>query len=69
MKTNKINFNGQDIFIGIDVHKKSWSIAIVVHGYLTERFSIDPKPKILKRRLNELLFSTQNQGQKVKLLF
>ena len=54
MQANKIDFKGQDIFVGIDVHKKNWSIAIVVHGYLTEKFSIDSKPKILKRRLNVL---------------
>ena len=28
MQRNKISFNGQKIFIGIDVHKKNWEVAI-----------------------------------------
>lgn len=28
MQRNKISFNGQKIFIGIDVHKKNWDVAI-----------------------------------------
>lgn len=26
---NKLNFKGQNIYIGIDVHKKSWSVTIL----------------------------------------
>ena len=28
MQRNKISFNGQKFFIGIDVHKKNWEVAI-----------------------------------------
>ena len=28
MQRNKISFNGQKIFVGIDVHKKNWDVAI-----------------------------------------
>ena len=28
MQRNKISFKGQKIFIGIDVHKKNWDVAI-----------------------------------------
>ncbi len=28
MQSNKISFKGQKIFIGIDVHKKSWEVAV-----------------------------------------
>ena len=27
MQRNKISFNGQKIFVGIDVHKRKWSVA------------------------------------------
>jgi hypothetical protein len=30
---NKLDFSGQEIYIGMDVHKKSWSISI-----FTEQF-------------------------------
>ena len=34
MQSNKINFKGQNIFIGIDVHLNSWSVtAITPSGY------------------------------------
>ena len=30
--TKKIDFKGKDLFIGLDVHKKSWSVTILVEG-------------------------------------
>lgn len=29
---NKLNFNGQKFYIGIDVHKKHWTITIRNNG-------------------------------------
>ena len=32
-KRSKLNFSGQPIYIGLDVHKKSWSVSIFTkHG-------------------------------------
>ncbi|HHH52744.1 MAG TPA: IS110 family transposase, partial [Bacteroidetes bacterium] len=28
-KVKKINFNGQDIYVGIDVHLKNWVVTII----------------------------------------
>ena len=37
-QSKKINFNGQNIYIGIDVHLKSWSVTImtdrVIRGHI-----------------------------------
>ena len=34
MQRNKISFNGQKIFVGIDVHKRKWSVATITEaGY------------------------------------
>lgn len=34
MQRNKISFNGQRIFVGIDVHKRKWSVATITEsGY------------------------------------
>jgi len=28
-KSNKLDFTGQPIYVGLDVHKKSWSVSIL----------------------------------------
>jgi transposase len=40
--TKKIDFTGNDLFIGLDVHKKSWSVTIVVDGMEHRTFSQPP---------------------------
>jgi len=47
VKTNKLDFTGQPIYIGMDVHKKSWSVSI--HSALCEHrtFSQPPEVEIL----------------------
>ena len=32
MQRNKISFNGQKIFVGIDVHKRKWSVATITES-------------------------------------
>ena len=32
MQRNKLSYNGQKIFIGIDVHKNLWGVAVVCEG-------------------------------------
>lgn len=45
---NSLSFKNQDFFIGIDVHKKQWTLSIISMNMLLKRFqSIDPSPKVL----------------------
>ena len=44
---NKLNFKGQNIYIGIDVHKKSWSVTILSENSVLKKFSQTPNPKLL----------------------
>jgi transposase len=44
---NKINFNGQKIYVGIDTHLRSWSVTILTENNFHKKFSQDPKPEIL----------------------
>jgi hypothetical protein len=37
--TEKIDFRDKDLFIGLDVHKKSWNVTIVVDGIEHRTFS------------------------------
>ena len=53
VKDNQINFKGQDFYIGLDVHKKSWSVAIRNNGLLLKNFSADPSPVKFKRYLDQ----------------
>jgi len=45
------NFTGQRFFIGLDVHKKQWTVAIRTQGILVKRMSMNPSPNELKRFL------------------
>jgi transposase len=41
------DFTGQDFYIGIDVHKKQWTISIRWNGMELKRFSMNPNPEEL----------------------
>lgn len=50
---NKINFKGQNIYIGIDSHLKSWKVTIMTEALLHKTFSQDPEPGILVNYLQK----------------
>ena len=37
-KGNKLNFSGQHIYVGMDVHKKSWSVSIQSEQFEHKRY-------------------------------
>jgi len=39
----RLNFEGQSIFVGIDVHLKSWTVSIFTENLLHKTFSQPPK--------------------------
>jgi transposase len=43
IKNNTLNFTGQDIFVGIDVHKKSWMVTILTEETEHKTFSMSPQ--------------------------
>jgi len=47
----ELNFEGQNIYIGIDVHLKSWSVAILSENCILKKFSQNPDPKALHKFL------------------
>ena len=53
MKTqrNEISFKGQSIYVGIDVHLKSWSVAVLSQTSVMKKFRMDPNPEGLKTYL------------------
>jgi transposase len=52
--TKKIDFNGKELFIGLDIHKKSWSVTIVVEGIEHRTFTQPPDPEALRNYLQRM---------------
>jgi transposase len=48
----KVDFNGKELFIGLDVHKKSWSVSIFSTVSHFKTFSQPSSPKALKTYLD-----------------
>lgn len=44
---NKLDFSGQQIYVGMDVHKKSWSISIYTDQFEHKTFSQPPEVGVL----------------------
>lgn len=47
MQRNKISFNGQKIFVGIDVHKRKWSVATITESGLQRVHTQNASPQDL----------------------
>jgi transposase len=52
--TKKIDFKGKELFIGLDVHKKSWSVTIIVDGIEHRTFTQPPDPLVLNNYLQRM---------------
>ena len=44
---NTVSFKNQTVFVGIDVHKKQWTVTIRHCGQNQKTFSMDPEPEKL----------------------
>lgn len=53
VKTNRLSFKGQSFFVGIDVHKRQWSVTIRSKGTFLKTFSMNPDPAELKNYLTK----------------
>lgn len=47
MQSNKKSFKGQKIFIGIDVHAKTWAVETITESGFTKRHSQEASAKVL----------------------
>ena len=48
---NELNFKGENIYIGIDVHLKSWSVTILTESNYHKTFNQPPEPVKLRNYL------------------
>lgn len=55
MKTqvNEIDYSGQNIYVGFDVHLKSWKVSIMTERMKIKPFSQDPCPEALVNYLKK----------------
>ncbi|MHB8338077.1 MAG: hypothetical protein ACYDEE_11740 [Ignavibacteriaceae bacterium] len=51
-ESKKLDFSNQLISVGIDVHKKSWTVTIQIAGQQVKNFSMDPNPEKLSNYLH-----------------
>jgi len=52
-KINQLSFEGQTIFCGIDVHKKSWRVNVRNNEFELEDYSQDPCEESLLSHLRK----------------
>lgn len=50
-KTKSLDFSGQTLNLGIDVHGKSWKVSVRSGGVFFCKMSIDPSPQVLYRTI------------------
>lgn len=50
-QSNKIDFKDQHIYVGIDVHLKSWNATVMTEKLIIKTFSQNPSPEILHQFL------------------
>ena len=50
-QSNEISFKGQNIYVGLDVHLKSWSVTVLSENSVLKRYVQDPDPDALHKFL------------------
>ena len=50
-KNTKLNFAGQDIYVGLDIGKKSWRVTILTKDFEHNTFTQPPEPEALVKYL------------------
>jgi len=50
-QSNKIDFTGQNIYVGLDVHLKTWKVTIMTEKLTHKTFCQPPKPEVLHNYL------------------
>lgn len=50
-QTKSTNFEGQNIYVGLDAHLKSWQVSILTENVSYKTFVMPPKPEVLSTYL------------------
>ena len=52
-ENKKLDFNNQQFYLGMDVHKKSWKVTIRTGGSVLKTYSMNPSPQELSKYMHE----------------
>jgi transposase len=52
-QVTKIDFTGQNIYVGFDAHKKSWRVTVMAEDVVYKTFTQPPKPEVLYNYLSK----------------
>lgn len=52
-KNNQLDFTGENIYAGIDVHLKSWTVSLETNGTFLKTFNQPPEPDLLNKYLRK----------------
>ena len=52
-KFKELDFTDEKVFVGIDVHKKSWKVTIQMEEFVYKTFSQDPDVHLLENYLKK----------------
>lgn len=52
-QSNELDFSQQNIYVGFDVHLKSWKVTVMTEEVTYKTFAQDPKPEILYQYLRK----------------
>jgi transposase len=52
-KNTKLDFTGENVYVGLDVHKNSWKVTIQMDELVYKTFTQDPQVVILERYLKK----------------
>ncbi|MDX9929877.1 MAG: IS110 family transposase [Bacteroidales bacterium] len=50
-QVKKIDFTGQNIYVGFDTHLKSWKVTVMAEGSIYKTFTQPPQPEVLNNYL------------------
>lgn len=53
MKNKILDFINQIIYVGLDVHKGSWTVTLICNGIMLKKFSMNPSPEELAKYLHK----------------
>lgn len=53
VQSNKLNFKGENIYVGVDVHLKSWSVTILTENNHHKTFNQPPQAETLAAYLQQ----------------
>jgi len=48
---NKLNFEGQNIYVGIDVHNAHWTVTVLTEFNFHKKIHMEPSPEVLDKYL------------------